>query len=128
MVKTDKDVQPKSPVSVISSDIKIKTKSHSSSDTRLSPTVTAFLDKHEFLKPILAEAPDKILQFFQDAEIDFEFTTDPEVENWQYITVTIFTHLSAEEAFEQLKKFKKDWWLETYVKGNGKLCLDIEFV
>jgi hypothetical protein len=128
MVKTKKEAQSKNSVSVISSDINITTHRSSSLDIQPSPSVTEFLSKHESLEPILAEAPDKIQKFFPDAEIDFELTTDPEVENWQYITVIIFTHLSAEEAFEQLKKFKKDWWLEVYVKGDGKLCLDIEFV
>ena len=86
------------------------------------------MEKYYFLKPILAEAPDKIGKFFPDAEIDYEVTVDPEIENWVTLEILIFTHLSAEEAFERMKKLKTDWWLQAYVNSDRKLRLQIEFI
>jgi hypothetical protein len=125
MVKTKEKAQAKSPVSIISSEIKIKVEDPSLDNLLLSPEVIEFLNHYEFLKPILAEAPDKIRKFFPDAEIDYEVTTDPEVENWVTLEIILFTHLSAEDAFERMKKLKTDWWLQTYVNSDRKLRLDI---
>jgi hypothetical protein len=98
------------------------------SEPYFSSETDEFLDTHSFLKPIFSEAPDKIKKFFPDAEIEYELTTDPEVENWVTLEIMILTHISAEKAFEQMKKLKKDWWLQAYVESDRKLRLDVVFI
>ncbi|MBU1626308.1 hypothetical protein KKB18_02975 [bacterium] len=128
MVKTKEKVQTKIPISITSSDVNIIAENHPVNELCLSPSVTEFLDKYPFLISILEVAPGKIMKYFPDAEIDYEVTTDPEVENWVTLEIIIFTHLSANEAFENMKKLKKDWWLQAFVESDRKLRLDVVFI
>jgi hypothetical protein len=125
MAKTKKKVQTKNPLHVIAPEIKIKAEHSSSTESILSPEVAAFLDKHPFLKPILAEAPDKIRKFFPNARIEYKVVEDPEEIDSQIIVIYVYTHLSVKETTGKLELLDKDWYLDACSKGQCKIFIKV---
>jgi len=89
----------------------------------------AFLDRHLFLVPVLKEAFGPLRDIFgEKGKASLSVTTDPEVEDWEYLVVAIHTTLPADQAQAQLDAFGEAWWLENLPRAKGKLLFTLEFV
>jgi hypothetical protein len=90
--------------------------------------VKGFLAAHPFLVPLLVEAYGKIAAYFEpQPEVVLEVVTDPEADDDRRLFVFIQTSLLPEEALDRLDRLDDDWWLDAGDRGEGKLCLHVEF-
>lgn len=90
--------------------------------------VIQFLENHRFLIPLLGEAHVQLKNYFgPSAQIFLEVVVDPEVEDDRELVAFVHTDLSADEAFERLRQFDRDWWLDASVEAQGALSIHVEF-
>lgn len=128
MTKVRKEEIDRDSMSILSSEIKLKADYHTEKDVEFSPEITSFLDKYPSLKPILAEAPEKIGKFFPNSNIEYEVLEDPEALDSQTLVIFIHTNLAANDAIEKMEQLDEYWFLEAYSKSDCKLCLDLVFL
>ncbi|MDZ7359927.1 MAG: hypothetical protein ONB46_04270 [candidate division KSB1 bacterium] len=90
--------------------------------------VKDFLAAHPFLVQLLVEAHDKIGNYFgPQSKVVLEVVTDPEADDDRRLFAFIQTSLLPEEALDRLDRLDNDWWLDAADRGEGKLCLHVEF-
>lgn len=90
--------------------------------------VSEFLEARPFLVPLLVEAHDKIGEYFEpQPEVVLEVVADPEADDERELFAFIQTSLLPEEALDRLERLDDDWWLDAADRGEGKLCLHVEF-
>ena len=91
----------------------------------LSPE-RAFLQRHQFLIPLLVEAEQQIPAYFGAAARPWlELLTDPESRGEGELFVLIGTALEPEEALSRLHNFDKGWWLDKSVEASCLLNFDL---
>ncbi|MCH7759802.1 hypothetical protein IIA15_00150 [candidate division TA06 bacterium] len=92
--------------------------------------VLQFLSTNSFLVTLLLEVYARIEDYFgHHPHVVLEVVTDPEAEEEEKeFFAFIQTSLSPKEALERLDKFDKEWWLRAMDRGQGKLCIDVEFL
>jgi hypothetical protein len=88
--------------------------------------VSAFLEAHPCLVPLLLEAYDEIAQHFGPSPVFLEVVTDPEATDDRQLVAFIRTDLEPTEALARLDRFDKSWWLEASPRSRGKLCIHLE--
>lgn len=93
---------------------------------RRPPEVVDFLSNKSSLAPFLAEAYDRIVEYFPSATLILEVVTDPE-DNQKELVVFIHTALSPEEAFTSLDALDRTWWLDASLGIGESLCIHVEF-
>lgn len=86
-----------------------------------------FLEKHHFLIPVLLEAPDKISNYFPDAQLFLECVTDPEGIDDDMLELAICMNLEPDEAVDKLNQFQDNWWLNLSNKIRQPLCPILEY-
>ena len=89
--------------------------------------ILQFLEKHDFLIPILLEAPEKIRHYFPDAQLFIECVTDPEGIDDDMLELAICMNLDPDEAVDKLNNFQEDWWLNLSNKIRQPLCPILEY-
>lgn len=93
---------------------------------RRPPEVVDFLSNKSSLAPFLAEAYDRILEYFPSATLILEVVTDPE-DSQKELVIFIHTTLPPEEAFATLDALDKTWWLDASLNIGESLCIHVEF-
>ncbi|MBE9094176.1 hypothetical protein [Tychonema sp. LEGE 07203] len=86
-----------------------------------------FLEKHHFLIPVLLEAPDKISNYFLNAQLFLECVTDPEGIDDDMLELAICMNLEPDEAVDKLNQFQDNWWLNLSNKIRQLLCPILEY-
>ncbi|MEI6042813.1 MAG: hypothetical protein WCS37_00355 [Chloroflexota bacterium] len=71
--------------------------------------VSAFLEIHAFLVPVLIEAHDKIRNYFPASQLALEVFVDPESPADTHLTVWIGFEDDVDEAFNKLLKLEEEW-------------------
>lgn len=94
---------------------------------RQEDEVVAFLKEHPSLHPVLQEAPDRIHEFFPDSQLFLEIYFDPELDDEYQLILGVPITLEAEKAIDQMKKLRRDWWLDQPFEARRKICIDTEF-
>ncbi len=89
--------------------------------------VTFFLERNPFLVPLLREAYDELDNYFPYSPLLLRVFTYPEETNDEQLIMLISTNLSPKEAFANLERFDKIWWLEAIERSDGKLCINVGF-
>ena len=89
--------------------------------------VLGFIQQHTFLVPLLLEASEPLRKYFPGSEAFLEVVTDPEVIGDRELVVSVLTDLDPGEAVPKLKRFDKDWWLNSSDRAQGKLCITLEY-
>ncbi len=83
--------------------------------------IQRFLQEHDFLRPILLEAKDRIIPVFgSDVKLCLELEHDPE-EGWDELFIVIKSKCSAEEAIRLEKRVMDEWFLDRMMHTKGKL-------
>lgn len=88
--------------------------------------VVDFLRDKRSLVPFLAEAYDRIVEYFPSATLILEVVTDPE-DNHKELVIFIQTVLPPEKAFTALEALDRTWWLATSLSIGESLCIHVEF-
>lgn len=97
-------------------------------DFRRPREVSAFLQAHPFLFPLLVEAHGKIAEYFEPSTKPIlEANTDPEAEGSQELFVLIPTHDTPEQALSRLDRLDQEWWLDVLPQAHGKMTIDVEY-
>jgi hypothetical protein len=116
MAKTEHDLRSIKPIgngSVPSADIQGE--------------VEDFLGRHAFLVPILDEAQTHITEYFPQAQVALELSSDAEGSpSDEQLVVLICTTLTPDVALAQLKCFDRDWWLDRVDQSQGKITINLE--
>ena len=89
--------------------------------------VTEFLERNDFLIPLLFEAHGEIKDRFGSAVFFLEVIADPEAADDRELYALVATHLPPEAALEKLERLDKEWWLAAMDRARCKLCIDVEF-
>ncbi|MEG3971380.1 hypothetical protein QUA00_27720 [Microcoleus sp. T2B6] len=89
--------------------------------------ILQFLEKHQFLIPVLLEAADKICHYFPDAKLFIECVTDPEAVEDSMLELAICMNVTPEEAVDKLNQFQDEWWLNLSDKIRQPLCPILEY-
>lgn len=80
-------------------------------DSEMGEEVVGFLNKYDFLLPIVNGAPMHIFKVFgDDVKLYLELHTDPE-EGWDELFVVIKSSLSPDDALKCLDKLDDVWFL-----------------
>jgi hypothetical protein len=94
-----------------------------------SKAVTEFLAHNAFLRDLLVEAHDKIVEFFgEDADVHLELYEDPDFRADRQLYAVIFTPLAAKDAIPIQERFDDAWWLDNLAKAHGKFNIIVEYV
>lgn len=95
--------------------------------TIANPNVVEVLAINSKLREFLVqEAYSKIKEFFPDSQLILDYYKDPESESYT-LMVYIQVSMSPEEAFNALKKFDEEWWLDKAPKYKN-LCIHLRLV
>ena len=90
--------------------------------------VAHFLVDCPFLVPLLEEVPKKLQAYFPNSPITLDVSQDPdEDEGVSYLVASILTKVSPKEAFEAMKRFDYDWWLDVPYQVREKLLITVGF-
>jgi hypothetical protein len=79
---------------------------------------------------LLEQGRPKIEKFFgTEVRVVLEVAIDPESPDEESeLFACIQTRLSVQQAHERMKLLDEDWALSAFVKSDGDLCVDMEFV
>jgi hypothetical protein len=88
--------------------------------------VVDFLNNNRSLVPFLAEAYDRIIQYFPAATLILEVVTDPE-DDHKELVIFIQTTLSPKDAFATLDDLDRTWWLDASLGIGEYICIHVEF-
>ena len=84
--------------------------------------------EQEAIALLILEAHSHIKELFPSERLGLEVKTDPEIENWRSLWITIYTKLEVEEAFEKLKILDDSWWLDTKIAApKNDLHISLEW-
>ena len=89
--------------------------------------VNDYLSENALLIPFLMEAHKKIRKYFVSSKLVLEVFADPEAENDSTLLILIITKLTPSNAFKQLEKLDKYWWLDASLEVGEKVCIHVEF-
>ncbi|PIU60816.1 MAG: hypothetical protein COS84_11995 [Armatimonadetes bacterium CG07_land_8_20_14_0_80_40_9] len=85
---------------------------YSFKDSEMGEEVIGFLNKYDFLLPIVNEAPTHIFKIFGDnVKLYLELHTDPE-EGWDELFIVIKSSLSPDDALKCLDNLDDVWFLD----------------
>jgi hypothetical protein len=77
--------------------------------------ILQFLEKHDFLIPVLLEAPDKICNYFPGKKLCLEVDTDSELIDYAQLFLDIIIDGDADEiideALDKEEKLSEEWYL-----------------
>jgi hypothetical protein len=94
-----------------------------------SEDVTAFLTQNAFLRDLLVEAHEKIVEFFgEDVNLHLELVDDPDLRGDRQLYAVIFTPLSVKEAITIQEQLDDAWWLDNLARARGKFNIIVEYV
>src|SRR5690348_13116201 len=85
--------------------------------------VLGFIEKYDFLVPLLLEAPEKIQKFFPKTPLFLRVITDPEEISHEELALSIGTSYNSDDAFNKLNEFEEAWWLDASLQSRGKLSI-----
>lgn len=131
-----RQIDPNSLAEILLHDSLTKLKSVSAADIealeklynfREKTEIVEFLEIYQFLIPVLLEAPDKISNYFPDAELFLECVSDPEVVGEAMLELAICMNLEPDEAVDKLNQFQDDWWLDLSDRIRESLCPILEY-
>src|SRR5207302_4564420 len=83
------------------------------------PCVHEFLEKDEFLYPILNDIAAKALVYFPVNRISLAVIRDPEAADRDQLAVSLHVRLSPSDALGRLSKFDREWWLANLSLAQG---------
>ena len=89
--------------------------------------ISDFLSDNVYLVPLLAEAYEKIREYFPSAKLILEVVADPEADKEKELVIFICTKLPPDEALDRLELLDKNWWLDASLDSGEKLCIHVEF-
>ncbi len=89
--------------------------------------IYAYLNNKDELINFLLKAAEKINEFFTDSmQLTIVKKSDPEIEDFDYLTVFINTsELSVAEARNKFKKFKYEWYFEHSDDLDGRIVFHV---
>lgn len=88
-------------------------------------TVERFLDRYDFLVPLLDEARVNIARVFgPETPAGLELVTDPE-EGDSALFVRVETSLPPRSALDRLNVLFDDWWLDAMPAARGLVHVDV---
>ncbi len=100
--------------------------------------VLQFLEKYPPLNSFLLEIHSRIVTYFPASQFFLQVVADPETisddqetaNGNRDLVISIVTHMAPREAFERLKQFYKNWWLETpnQAEVKEKISFNLECV
>jgi len=95
--------------------------------TIANPNVIKILAINQKLREFLIqEAYNKIKEFFPDSQLILDYYRDPESDG-ETMMLYIQVSMNPEEAFEVLKRFDEEWWLEKALEYKD-LCIHLRLV
>lgn len=89
--------------------------------------VFAFVRSNPYIMPVLLDAPLSISgRFGDDSSLALEVFTNPEQVGKDHLRLMIQTHLSVDEALDQLTQLYDEWFFEVLPATRDKLLIDVE--
>lgn len=89
--------------------------------------VIKYLTKNQNMLDILLKAHKKIREIFTYEPLVLRVSFDAEIMGWQRLLIVVYTNLDADEAFDKLKLFENNWWLDAAYEVGNDLDIHIEF-
>ncbi len=90
-------------------------------------SVESFLEENTFLIPLVFATYLNIVKYFSYSKVTLDVETDYENTTQQALAAHVVTNLLLEEAFQQLKEFDEQWWLNVSDQAQLKFYLNLEF-
>jgi len=90
--------------------------------------VDSFLAKHPKLIDFALKAAAQVKKYFSNEILSLEVVSDPEIPDYEEISVYIETSLNAEDAFQRLSEFDEQWLLESLDETNSLFSFNLRFV
>lgn len=87
-----------------------------------------FLLKHPELFLILYHIQPKIKQYFPNCTLTLQLVNDPEIPESKQLFILIQTKLDIDTAFELLKQFDQNYWLDIYFQLGSIINLTLDFI
>ena len=94
---------------------------------RKQPDVLQFIEKYPFLLPVLLEAPDKIHNYFPNAQLFLQVVSDPEIIDYIKLVLSICMNFDPYEAMDREDVLRKDWWLAVSHEVRRNLSILLEY-
>lgn len=90
--------------------------------------VKRYLQKYDFLLPVLHEVPAQIARFFPaSTRLALEVSWDPD-DATSMLCVRVPTQLSADEAYDQMDKLDAEWWYAASEHTDSRMIILQEFI
>lgn len=96
-------------------------------ELRDSAVIERVLADSPSLVGLLVEVREKLPHFFPEATFAVELYVEPEIQSSEQVVVLICTGLDPETAFDVLRSFDDSWWLDNMERGQGRICVSLEF-
>lgn len=88
--------------------------------------VTRFLMKHSEVVSVLAEAMDRVRDYFGgDAQVTLQVIDAPDVGGRATLLARVRTRQSVDEAFANLQAFGRDWFTHRFTEVDGLVNFDV---
>lgn len=86
--------------------------------------VRAFLAKHPFMEPLLAEVAAELPKYFPGAPLRLEVEYDPEGYGPpELLLAAVVPGWTADAAQDAMDEFADQWWLDRYDRGQNVLVI-----
>lgn len=90
--------------------------------------VQAFLDRHDSVASLLAEAHQQINRYFPKSPVALQIFSDPDDSvSDEQLVASIAVKLPPNEALKKLDQLGEAWGLAAMERANGKFCITVEF-
>lgn len=90
-------------------------------------SVLSYLDAHEKLLPVLAEARQEIANYFLESRLELSVFPDPDDLTLTELFIYIHTTLSVDEAMKRLNSFDKNWYIEADRRAGQTFNVNLRF-
>lgn len=87
-----------------------------------------FLIKSNLSVKLILEANDAISQEFEKPNVSLDLIEEPGNHEYDYLVISVFTDLDAEEANEKLSSVNNNWFYPNYLELGGKLSIYLEYL
>jgi hypothetical protein len=87
-----------------------------------------YLATNPDILPMLPGAPSSIKKFFPQSSLTMGVSIDPEIENYEHLTISIQTNLDPEQALPKLYELWEKWLFTDMAAIKDKMIVDVEYV
>src|SRR6478672_4894131 len=95
--------------------------------TRPSLVVEAFLSQHPTLVPLVEEAKQAVQPYFPDSPLVLEMFEDPEFGDPPKLHLVIVPTTDPLDAVSRYQRFQRAWWGTTAPRAQGRLAIVMEY-